>query len=160
MSNIVVKIDTIPGEAQVADHADEIQCLTMRHAIVQPSVSAAVRVEGTSKHGPIELTHVVDKASPLLREAATMGSNLGTVVISRMSTIGGQPKAVETITLSNAYAVRVDVDTPLNPTSNELVDEPLETFALEYEDITWEHKQFVGQMEQGQTSGTWSTLSA
>ncbi len=157
MSNILVKIDAIQGDATLTGYEGQIECMSMRHAIDLPVVSGDIRVEGTSRHGPIELMHTVDKATPALKLAASMGTNLGTVTITRMRMIGGQSRPVETVKVGNAFVVRVDVDTPIDSATNEPADEPMETFSLEYSDIVWDQKYYVNDVERGSVQGSWSS---
>jgi type VI secretion system Hcp family effector len=158
MSDIMVKIGSIPGEGTLKGYEGQIECLSMRHAIELPVVvTGASRAEGASQHGPIELCHPLDKASPILRLAASAGVNLGKVTITRIQIIEGSPKPAEVITLNNAYAIRIDTDTPVDAVSGQPGEEPLETFSLEYSDITWDFKHYVNGVEKGAVQGSWST---
>ena len=159
MSNIMVKIDAIEGEATLGGFEGQIQCSSMRHAIDLPVVAGEIRVEGTSRHGAVELLHPIDTATPSLKLAASVGSNIGTVTITRMRMIGGQARPAEIITLGNVFVVRVDTDTHVDPATREPADEPVEIFSLEYSDIIWEHKHYVNDAEQGLVSGSWSTAT-
>ena len=151
MSDILVKISSIKGESNLAGYAEQIECVSMRHTIDLPVVADnATRTEGASMHGAVELMHAVDRASPLLRAEALAGTNLNEVVITRMGQIEGETKPVETITLSNVYVVRVDLDAPVDLATMLPVDEPQETFALEYSQIVW-------NFESGNSRGGWST---
>lgn len=156
MSNIYVKIAGIEGESTNPEFSGQIECVAMRHSIDLPVVAAAVRVEGTSTHGPIALSHRIDKASPILKQSVMTGANLGDVEITRMRNVGGQSRPAETIMLSNAFLVRVDVETLVDETTRELDDELLETFHLEYGEIRWSHKRFIGDVESGVVEGGWS----
>lgn len=156
MSTIMVNISGNEGEATLDGYKGQIECLSMRHAIELPIVSGTTRSEGLSRHGPIELIHTVDKSSPTLRFDASKGTKLGNVVISRLRMVGGQMQAVETITLTNAVVVRVDTETPIDPSTNEPGDELLETFALEYSDIAWDQQVFVNNEMKGTVRGNWS----
>ncbi len=153
MSDILVKIESINGESSLTNYDGQIECVTMRHTIDLPVVAtSSTRTEGASGHGAIELTHAIDRASPLLRAEASAGTNLGTVVITRMGMVDGESQAVETITLKNVYIIRVDVETPLDPSTMLPVDEPQETFALEYNEIVW-------NFATGNARGGWSTAT-
>lgn len=159
MSTIFVKISGVEGEATHPDYTGQIECVAMRHAVVLPVVSAAIRVEGTSSHGPIALSHQIDKASVILRQAALTGANLGEVEITRMRTVGGQTRPTETIKLANAFVVRVDVETMVDEATRELSDELLESFQLEYSEIRWSQKRYVGDIESGTVEGGWSVAT-
>lgn len=156
MSNIYVKIAGVEGEASHPDFSGQIECVAIRHAIVLPVVSAAIRVEGTSRHGPIVLSHQLDKASPILKQSALTGTNLGDVEITRLRAVGGQSKPAEIIKLANVFVVRVDVETLVDEATRELSDELLESFHLEYSDIRWSQKRFIGDIESGVVEGGWS----
>ena len=150
----------ISGEASVPGFEGQIECSGKAQTIVLPVVAGSTRVEGASHHHGIELTHAFDSASPGLKLAASVGTNLGTVEITLMRTGGGTgAKTTETITIHNAFVKRVEVQTPLNRESNEPEDEPLETFSLEYSDVTWTAKEYINDVEAGQISGSWSTAT-
>lgn len=153
MSIFMVNIGTIQGEATQAGFENQIECSSMRHAITLTTVGdGQTRVEGTSRHGPISLSHTIDKASPALKLAAALGTGLGQVTITRLR--NNMP--AETVTMNNAYVVRIDTDTPLDEATREPAEEATETFCLEYDAITWEFKHVVNGVEQGQTAGSWS----
>lgn len=156
MSTIYVKIAGVDGGSEHPEFSGQIECAAMRHSIDLPVVSAAVRVEGTSSHGPLVLAHMLDNASPILKQAALTGANLGDVEITRMRNIGGQSRPAETIHLSNAFVVRVDVDTLMDEATGELGDELIESFHLEYSEIRWSHRRYVGDVESGTVEGGWS----
>ena len=157
MSDIFVNISGIPGEATDTGYAAQIKCDSMRHAVAHTIRSVGARKVGNSRHGAIELTHKIDKASPLLRIAAADANNKGTVTITRTGSSG----VMETITLTNVYVVRVSVDTPVHPDT--LIpdkQDPIETFALEYDRITWEYHWYNSAgVDQGAVTGAWDVSS-
>ena len=160
MAEYMVKINSIPGESELAGYEEQIECGSMHHAIDLPVVATgATRTEGASRHGAIELTHSIDKATPLLRHAASAGTNLGQVVITRMRMIGGSSKLAETITLANTYVVRVDTDTTLDAAQQRPAEEPTEAFSLDYSEIKWETKWYVDGLEKATVRGGWSTAT-
>ena len=160
MSDYLVQISAIAGESQLIGYEGQVECLALRHAIDLPVVArGASRVEGTSRHGAIELDHTLDMASPSLRHALSAGTNLGQVVITRMSMAGGEARAVETVTLADVYVVRVDVDTPLNTATGRPGEDLIETFSLEYSEIRWDQKKYVNGVEAGSVQGGWSNTS-
>ncbi len=157
MSDILVKISSIDGEATKSGFEKQIECQTMRHAIDLPVVThGSTRTEGTSQHGAIELRHKLDKASPALRHACAAGANLGTVTISRMQMVGGENRLAETIELGDVYVSRVDTETPVDPAEQAPVEEPEEVFALDYSNIKWSYRQYSDGAEAGTVSGGWS----
>lgn len=134
MSSYYVNISGVPGEATATGYADQIACTSMRHSIDMSVQSGGSRVTSNSRHGPIEMAHLVDKATPLLHLAVAAGQNLGQAVIKRVNA----GTATETYTLQNVYVTRVDIDVPLNPTTLRPGEEVRETFSLDYSSIVWE----------------------
>lgn len=165
MSDIMVKIGSIQGESTLKSGAlnfeKQIECDSMRHAIQLPVVAqGSARLEGASHHGAIELSHSIDAASPGLRYAASAGQNLGTVTITRLRTIAGELKEAEIINLGNAYVVRVDADFPVDSQTNVPMEDPVETFHLEYSEIKWEYKTYsVDGKAGGTVTGSFSTAT-
>ena len=157
MSEYVIEISSIEGESQMkvgtgTAQTSLIDCVSMHHAIDQlVDNTTSTRVTGTSRHGPLEFTHVIDAASPKLRAAVAGGTSLSTVTIKRVASATSGATAIETITLTNAYLVRVDTDTPVDPSTHLPVDQPRESFAFEYDSITW---AAATTTTSGTTSGT------
>ena len=159
MSDVMVNIGSIAGESGMRGYEGQIECVSIRHAIDLPVVAqGATRTEGASHHGAIELTHTIDQASPSLRLAVSAGTNLGTVTITRMRAVGGEIRPIETITLGNAYIVRVDVDTPVSSNGFPAA-EPTEMFSIEYSDIQWDYKYYVDGVDGGSVQSGWSTAT-
>lgn len=154
MSTIYVDIADHDGDVpKTSPYKDQIACSAIRHAISLPVTSGATRTQGVPNNGPIALIHRVDKASPKLKLSALKGNPLGKVIITRVSTIAGRSVAVETITLTDTYVVRVDVETPLVKSTLELSDELMETFYLTYGAIDWSHEEYAGNVRKGTRSG-------
>lgn len=158
MSNYEV---TISGIKTDDDKSTVVKCFSMHHAIDQQVDNFNTnRISGSSVHGPVEFTHVIDAASPKLRLAASGGTNLGDVVIERQVT----GNTVETITLKNAYIVRVDLETPVDPVTKLPADEPLESFAMDYSSIVWSAATtsvagaVTGQITAGYSTATLSEV--
>ncbi len=153
MADYMVNIASIAGEGTRAGYEDTIVCEGLHHAI-ELSVEAAENRTGgaASRHGMIELTHSVDKATPGLRLAAAKGSNLGLVKVHRMA--GQSQTVLETIELENAFVGRIDLDTPLDETSLEPGDTLKETFALLYTQIKW-----TAVTSGGNVMGGWDTIT-
>ena len=150
MANIFVKIDDIKGEVPDGTYKDQIQCVAMRHVQILPVDLSATRTLGKSKQGAIALTHAIDKASPLLKKACmTNSNNQGTVKITRTQTGG----VAESIQITNAAIVRVDVETPLSATTQQPGDDLLETFYLDYSsgEIQWDYGNVAGNYNPTQT---------
>ena len=144
MSSIIVDLAGVPGSKTVTigetSYKDHINCKGMMHSIDLPlAVATNARTEGASTHGPVGLVHEFDKASPLLRAAASGGTMCATAKIYRTRMSGGSAEIAEKITLTTVYVVRIDVDTYLSDL-NQPTDTILETFWLEYSSISWDYK--------------------
>ena len=148
MSEILVNIPNLPGEATKIGYEGQIVCIGMQYGIdlpVTPVGGGYDRVDGVALHSPIILTHAVDKASPLLRYRAAYGSSLGTVTITRFKTEGGQSTVAEVITLGSATVEQVGIATP---TGNDgFAEQPLEEFMLGFDEIKWDVK-YLGQANE------------
>ena len=144
MSNILVKFSADSG---VKGDGEEgaVTCFAMRHIIYLPVVRAQSRVQAGADHGPIALIHAVDRASPILKQKALEGADLGEVQINRMRLIEGASKKVEIITLGSAKISRIDVDTPYSSSLLLPGEEMIETLYLEYSSIRWDAKRIVGE---------------
>ena len=157
MSEIYVDFDNITGGVTTPEAYDgQIECVSMRHAIDQQVVSTGGRKTGRSSHGPVELTHAIDRATPGLHAAAAGGANQGTVTITRVRSEG----VAEIVTLSNVYVCRVDVETPLDATT--LVpdqEQPLERFALEYSKIEWTYKYYTDKGFDSNVTGEYDVAN-
>ena len=157
MSEIMVNFSgaNIDGESRMKGYVGQVECVAMRHAIHLPvTAQGTARTEAVSRHGAIELVHSIDKASPALRLAASAGTNLKKVKITRLRNVKGTVRPAEIISLNNVYVVRVDVDTPVDPLTNLPMDDVEETFSLEYTDIQWDYKYGGGSV-----LGSWSTAN-
>ena len=157
MSNILVSIPGIQGDAVLPGYEGQIQCVAMQHGIDLPVISqGAARTEGASIHGSVVLTHEIDSASPLLRLQTAETRNLATVVITRIRMVGTQPLPADIITLGHAELVSIYLETRVGADSRP-ADMPVEMFLIDYEEIKWEYKYFVGGVEDSTVAGRYST---
>ena len=152
MSTILVNIPNVNGSSTISGHEDQIECSAVAHAISKQMVAKATRTEGASRHGAIELTHLIDRASPKLKDLATKGTVLDSVMIEEMRMVGEEYQTVYQFQASNAVVVRVEVDTPVDPTTNE-PGTPTETFALSYSRLEWTYTPYDGTTKQPAVTG-------
>lgn len=143
MSTILVKIPNVNGSSTISGHQDEIECSAISHAISKQMVAKATRTEGASRHGPIVLTHAIDRASPKLKDLAMRGTVLDAVEIDEMRMVGEEYQTVYHMRARNAVVVRVELETPVDPTTNE-PGAPTETFALAYTAVDWTYTPYEG----------------
>ena len=157
MSNILVSIPNIPGEATLRGYENQIQCTAMQHGIDLPVIAqGSSRTEGASIHGSVVLTHEIDAATPLLRLAAAQTTNLPVVVITRIRMMGTEPKPADIITLGAAQLVAVYLETGVGR-DNRPNPLPTETFLIDYEEIKWEYKYYVDGTENSTVAGSYNT---
>ena len=142
MSHFIVEMGTnLTGDETLPGYDDAIRCRAMQHGIDMPVVSnKADRTEGASVHGSIVLEHEVDTASPKLRNACANGTNIADVTITRIKA-GSGAQVADVTKLKTVKIVSVSLDTPVDD-EGQPTDVPIETFALDYEEIKWEHKTY------------------
>ena len=160
MSTIYVKIPDVPGEATTPGYVGQIECTGMTLGIDLPVIpTGSARSEGASIHGAIELQHQLDKATPKLRAKAASGDNLGTVVISRTRTVGGDVRLIDRLILLRAALASVFIDTPVKPDGTGPADGLIEVFSLDYDEIQWEYSLYTGNTKSNTLIGSWSTTT-
>ena len=156
MSHIIVQMG-IDGEETLTDYADGIRCRAMQHGIDMPVVAnTADRTEGASVHGSILLEHEVDKASPILREYCAKGTNVPTVTITRIKLVGTKAEPADVTKLATVKIVSVSLDTPTDDQGRP-TDMPIETIALDYQEIKWEHKVYNNGKVSDTIAGSYDT---
>ena len=160
MSHIIVDITDIEGEETLTGYENKIKCRAMQHGIDMPVVAKGTdRTEGASVHGSIILEHEIDKASPALREACAKGTNISDVTITRIKVVGSASQAADITKLKTVKLVSVYLDTPLDPDTGEPAGLPVEVFALDYEEIKWEHKVYANGVATDTLSGSYDTTT-
>ena len=157
MSRIIVQMG-VEGEETLIDFKDQISCRAMQHGIDMPVVSNATdRTEGASVHGSVVLEHDIDKASPILREYCAKGTNIADVTITRMKLGGSEgPQVADVTKLKTVKIVSVSLDTPVDD-QGQPSDVPVEVFALDYEEIKWEHKVYEHGISSDTIAGSYDT---
>ena len=144
MSHFIVQMGTtLTGDETLAGYENGIRCRAMQHGIDMPVVSNVQdRTEGASVHSSIVLEHEVDTASPKLRNACASGTNIAEVTITRIKVVGAKAQVADVTKLKTVKIVSVSLDTPVDD-EGQPTDVPIETFALDYEEIRWEHKTYA-----------------
>jgi type VI secretion system secreted protein Hcp len=153
MADMYLKIDGIPGEATDADHKDWIEIHSFNHSITQTasatSSSAGGGTTSRTNHADFVVTHLVDKASPKLYEAASSGKHINNVSIELFRAAGDKRVKYMEITLGQVVISNVA------PSSNG--DFPAESVSLNYGTIKWVYtlqKRSDGS-PSGSTTGGW-----
>ena len=157
MSTILVNIPNVNGSSTISGHENQIECSAISHAISKQMVAKATRTEGASRHGPLVLTHGIDRASPKLKDLATSGTVLDSVDIDEVRMVGEEYQTVYHMNIRSAVVVRVDVETPVDPTTNE-PGAPTETFALAYGTVDWTYTPYDGMTMRPAVTGAYPKL--
>lgn len=153
MSTILVKMPNVKGSSTISGHTGEIECSGIQHAVSKQMVAKASRTEGATRHSPVSLTHSIDRATPKLKELASTGTVMNEVVIDEMRMVGEDYQTIYQWKLSNVAVVRVEVGTPVDPTTNE-PGAPAETFALSYTKVDWTYTPYDGMTKQPAVTGS------
>src|SRR5271168_1702842 len=88
-----LQLDGIKGESQEDQHKDWIEIQSYNHAVTQPTSStrssAGGATTGTSEHGDIFVSKLVDLSSPKLHEAVSTGKHIKKGVLELFRQSGG-----------------------------------------------------------------------
>lgn len=160
MSRYAVAIEGIQGEETLLDFPGTVSCSSMQFGIDLPVVATgADRTDGASVHGSIVLQHNVDSASPALRDVCVRGATISDVTITRLKMVGTAMKPAEIVKLKTVKIVEVLLETPVDAATGEPGEEPVEFFALDYDEVKWEYKTYDNGVESATIAGTYDTGS-
>ena len=161
MSTILVYIPGIPGDGEsrtIGTAQRTIRCTAMQHGIDLPVVTkGSARTPGYSVHGSVTLKHELDQATPKLREAACLGTDLGEVHIIRTTLEDGSRVDAETIKLGQTRLAHVSLETLPNGEGTGCADVPFEVFTLDYEEIVWDWRYRPDGGVASTVTGGWNT---
>lgn len=162
MSTIHAFIATIPGggESRTVGGTTQktIKCTAMQHGIDLPVVTkGSARTPGYSMHGSVFLRHELDAATPKLREAAGLGTNLKEVHLIRTVSEGGSNVDAETIKLGKVRVANVAMETLPNADGTGCAELPIEVFTLDYEEIVWDWRYKPEGETASTVTGGWDT---
>ena len=106
-----LKIDEVPGESIDAAHAGWIDLLSVRWSAPPPAPPAAPAPAGVARRGPgsITLSKKLDKASPLLKQAAAAGKFLHAVQIELPKGAAQGPKSYYRYELKNVMVSSISM---------------------------------------------------
>jgi len=94
-----LKIDDIPGESKDSKHADWIEIIDFVHSVSQPVSSTASSAGGAATEranfSTINISKLVDMASPKLYEACFTGKHIKEVIIEVFRAGGEKEKYLE-----------------------------------------------------------------
>jgi type VI secretion system secreted protein Hcp len=109
MLDTFIKIEGIRGEAQDAAHLDEIDVLTWRWQVSQPSSMLSGSGGGAAKStvSDLEFTHALDRASPNLAQYCFNGKHIPKAILT-LRKAGGIPHEYFRITLYDVVITHVE----------------------------------------------------
>ena len=139
--DVFVKIDGIPGESTDDAHKDWIEVKNFEHRIEQPASATASSVGGATaervNHFPFQFTHLIDKASPKLYDAANTGKHIKEIVFEFCRSGGSKVKYFE-VRLSQALISRVESSGSSTADKDGF---PMERVSISYGKINWVYTQ-------------------
>ncbi len=129
------------GNIYQEGHEDQILVEAFEHNVTLPRDPQSGQPSGQRVHGPIVITKVFDKASPLLYSALTSGERMSQCKIDwyRTSATGTQEHYFS-IELEDAIIVDVQASMPNCQDPGQAHFTHLETVAFTYRKITWTHE--------------------
>jgi len=133
-SDFHIKFDGVEGEATHKDHKGEIELLSWSWSVIQTSGAAAGGGSGRGKATPGEfhLTHLYDKASPVLAKHCASGKHFKDAKLTARKAGEGQ-KAFLVITMKEVFISSV---APSGATGGDLI----ESISCSYKDIEFAYK--------------------
>ncbi|KPA12320.1 Type VI secretion system effector, Hcp1 [Candidatus Magnetomorum sp. HK-1] len=122
-------------------HEDEILIHAFKHKIERPSDPNSGTLTGLAIHGPLNITKVIDKSSPLLYNALVNGETLTTCEIRCFRTnTNGEQEHFFSINLEDAIVVEIESNMPhcQDPNMKNFIH--MEEISFRYQKITWSHE--------------------
>lgn len=117
MAQIAVYISSITGGCTLDGYSDHLDAVSMDARIETPVVTSSgaeqsnQRNSGIGHHSDIMVARIRDGSSPLLAQACSAGTNLGTVFVKLIRQIEGTPQTYMEYVLHNTYVSHYDSDT-------------------------------------------------
>jgi len=129
------------GGLRKRDHENEIMIHAFNHKIERPSDPNSGTLTGLAIHGPLTITKVIDKSSPLLYNALVRGETLTTCEIKLYRTnTNGEQEHYYSINLEDAIIVEIDSIMPHCQDPNMKNYIHMEKVSFRYQKITWSHE--------------------
>ncbi len=129
------------GNVYQEGHEDQILVEAFNHNITLPRDPQSGQPSGQRVHGPVQITKVFDKSSPLLYSALTSGERMKKCKIDwyRTSSTGTQEHYFS-IELEDAIIVDIKANMPNCQDPGQAHFTHLEDISLTYRKITWTHE--------------------
>jgi type VI secretion system secreted protein Hcp len=128
-----IKFDGVDGEATHKDHKGEIEVLSWSWGVSNaPGTTGGGSGKGKASPGDMQLTHLYDKASPVLAKNCASGKHFKQAVITCRKSGEGQKDFLK-ITMKEVFISSVQ---PSGGSGGELV----ESVSVSYKDIEFAYK--------------------
>ena len=102
-----IKFDGVEGESTHKDHKGEIEILSWTWGISNANMAAGTGSgKGKASPGDMHVTHLYDKASPVLSKHCASGKHFGTVVLTSRKSGEGQKDFLK-ITMKEVFITSV-----------------------------------------------------
>ena len=175
MSVILLKFEggaaTPKGEATLQGHEEWFTCHELRYVVdmpVQWNISGGERTVGQSNHYGVEVVCESGQGSPLLMQAACVGTHLGTATIHIMRHEGAELGMASEIKLEKCVVARYSQEfmdqsggrRPVAGARDSMESKPIDRFLLSYTkiDTNWTvQKDDVGPA--GKTAGAYNLVT-
>ena len=142
-SDTHIKFDGVDGEATHKDHKGEIEVLSWSWGVSNAGQSiGGGSGKGKGNPGDFHMTHVYDKASPVLAKQCASGKHFKTVVMTARKAGEGQKDFLK-VTLKEVFITSVQ---PAGGSGGEI----MESLSMYYQDIEFAYKP---QDEKGGLGG-------
>ena len=128
-----IKFDGVEGESTHTDHKGEIEVMSWSWGVSNASnLSGGGAGKGKAVPGEIHLTHLYDKASPVLAKKCAQGVHFPTVVLTSRKSGEGQ-KDFFKITMKEVFITSVQ-------TSGNSGGDMMESVSMSYSEIEFAYK--------------------
>ncbi len=129
------------GNIYQEGHEDQILVEAFNHNITLPRDPQSGQPSGQRVHGPVQITKVFDKSSPLLYSALTSGERMSKCKIDWFRTsVTGTQEHYFSIELEDAIIVDIRANMPNCQDPAQAHFTHLEEISFTYRKITWTHE--------------------
>jgi type VI secretion system secreted protein Hcp len=135
----------INGSCDQAGREDKIEVYGWSHEVISPRDAASGLPTGKRQHKPFNVTHCVDKASPLLMTVLTTNENISEWRLECwMPNASGDEVQFFTVELINANIAGIRMEQLNNKYAENMQHEVREHVAFTYQKIMWTYNEAGG----------------
>ena len=156
-----IKISDIPRESTDVNHKDWIEITSFSHGLTQPISSTVSSAGGASAErvdfGTLNISKLVDKASPKLFEAGCTGKHIKEVVLEFCRSGGDKQKFLE-IRMEQVLIANYNVGGKESPEENNFPSEHV-SFAPGKYKMVYTQQQRADGTPGGNVTGGWDLIA-